>query len=174
MKLGVQHNQCSCAGIFACIMVVELKVQRSLEVRQSVPAVTLQFRPCPSRDLDAVGPAQVRGVDAAKTAGGIHCLLVEVAMLDEMVARQQREQSIQGVREPRCIRHMVRANAVELDVEGVEPGAGIDQHGEGLDLVVGLNAGQADLADAGGITASGFDIQRDEAEAALRHPDRVR
>jgi hypothetical protein len=69
---------------------------------------------------------------------------------------------------------MIWADAVELDVERVKPGAGIDQHGEGLDLIVRLDAGQADLADAGGITASGFDIQRDKAETAIWHTKSVR
>ena len=174
MQLSMQHNHRCGAGVFARIMMVELQVQRALEVFQPMSAIALQLGPSPSRDLDAIAPAQIRGVDATETAGGIHCLLVEVAVLDEVVTRQQWQQSGQGVREAGRIRHMIWANAVELDVERVKPGAGIDQHGEGLDLVVGLDAGQADLADAGGITASGFDIQRDEAEAALRHPDRVR
>jgi hypothetical protein len=86
------------------------------------------------------------------------------------MARQQREQNVQGVREPGRIRYMIWADAVELDVERVKPGAGIDQHGEGLDLIVGLDASQADLADAGDITASRFDIQRNEAKTAFRHP----
>ena len=35
--------------------------------------------------------------------------------------------------------------------------------------IVGLHAGEANLADAGYIAAGGFNIQRDEAEAALWH-----
>ena len=59
---------------------------------------------------------------------------------------------------------------MKLDVEWVKSGAGIDQHGESLDLIVGLHTGQADLADAGHIAARGFNIQRDEAEIAVWHP----
>jgi putative transposase len=68
---------------------------------------------------------------------------------------------------------MIRADAVELDVKRVKSGAGIDQHGEGLDLIVGLHTGQPNLADAGGIAASGFHIQRYKAETAFWHVVRM-
>ena len=65
---------------------------------------------------------------------------------------------------------MIRADSVKLDVERVKSGAGIDKHEKRLNLIVGLHAGQADLADAGDIAAGGFNIQRDEAKTAVRHP----
>ena len=67
------------------------------------------------------------------------------------------------------IGNVIRANSMQLDVERVKPCAWINQHREGLDLVVGVNTGQADLADAGRIAAGGFNVQCDEAEAALRY-----
>lgn len=169
MNFGMQHDQRGGAGVFACVVMVELKIQCTLEVRQPVSAIALQLGPCPPRDPNTVVPAQVWDVDAAEAAGGIHSLLVEIAVLDEVMAGQQRKQRVQRVREPGRIRNMIWTNAVELDVERIKSGSRIYQRGKRLDLIVWLDAGQADLAYAGCITACGFDIQRNEPETALWH-----
>ena len=157
MVLGVLRNHCGCAGVLARVMVVEPEVQLPLEVGQPVPAIPLQLGPCPPCDRDAVAH-QVGSVDATGPTGGIHRLLVEIAVLDKVVLRQQGQKNPQGVCKPGCLRDMIRTDAVEPDVEWIEPGAGIDQHRECLDLVIGLHAGQTDLADACDIAACRFHI----------------
>jgi hypothetical protein len=45
--------------------------------------------------------------------------------------------------------------------------AGIDEHGKCLDAIVGPNAGEANLADAGGIATGGLDIQCDKPKIPI-------
>ena len=173
MSFGVQHDHCGGSGVLACIVVVELEVQRAFQIRQPVASVPLQLRPSAPGNRDAVAPAKVRGGDAAETTGCIHSLLVEVAMLDELMICQQLQKRLQRIRKTGCIRDMIRADSVQLDIERVKPCAWIDQHREGLDLVVVLNTGQANLTYAGSIAAGGFNVQRDKAKTAIWHLVRV-
>jgi hypothetical protein len=91
-------------------------------------------------------------------------------VLDKVMRCQQRQQQTQGIGETGRIGNMIWPDTVQLDVEWIKPGAGVDQHREGLDLVVGLNAGEANLANARRIATGGFDIQGDKAEVSLGHP----
>ena len=168
MALGMLHDHRRRPGVLARVVVVKAEVQHAFEVGQPVPAVPSQLRPCPPCNRDAVAPQQVGDVDAVAPAGGIHRLPVKVAVLDKPVLRQQGQKDRQGIVEPGRLRHVVRTDAVQPDVERCEPGAGIDQHRECHDLVVGLHAGKTDLADAGRVVAGRLHIQRDEAEASLR------
>lgn len=83
------------------------------------------------------------------------------------MAGKQRQQSPKRIGERQGVCHMVRPDSVQPDVERIESGARIDQYGEGLNVVIGLNAGDADLADAGGIAASCLHIECNESEVAI-------
>ena len=164
--LGMLHDHGRRAGVLSRVVVVEPKVQHAFEVCQPMPSVPLQFGPSPPCDRDAVAPAQIGNVQAAGPAGGIHRLLVKVAVLHKLMARQQGQQHLQRLGKAGGLRHMVRADAVQTNVERVEPRPGVDQHRKRLDFVVQLHAGQADLTDACRVAARRLDVQRDEAKVA--------
>lgn len=86
---------------------------------------------------------------------------------------QDRRQHLDGLVEAGCIGDMVGAYPVQPDVERIEAHARIDQHREGLDPVIGLHAGDADLADAGRVAAGGLDVDRDEPEVTGWDPGRM-
>ena len=82
---GMEHYESCGAGIFTGIVMVKVQVESALEVREPVTAVPLQLGPCPPRNRDAVAPAKVWLGDAAETTGCVYGLLVEIAVLDEMM-----------------------------------------------------------------------------------------
>lgn len=155
------------ARILSRVVVSEIKVQNLLEVAQTMPAIPLKFRPCPPCNFDTVRPAKIRGVSSIGTAGGVHGLLVEIAVLDQMVARQNWKQLVQHLIKSRGARNMIRANPVQPDVERIKIRAGFHQCRVGINPVIRPDAGQPDLANAGGVCACGFHVQRNEAKVAF-------
>lgn len=167
MCFRMQHNHGSRAGIFSGVMMVETQIQHLFQIGQTMPAIAFQLGPGPSGNPDAVAPAERRRLKAQKTMGGVDGLFVKVAVLNEMVPGKQRQKGFKRLMEGQGVCHMIRPDPVQANVEGIKVGARIDEHGKCLDAIIGLNAGEAYLADAGGIAAGGFNIQCDEAKIPM-------
>jgi len=132
-----------------------------------MPAIAFQLGPSAPGNSDAVAPAEGRRFKAQKTMGGVYGLFVEIAVLNEMVPDKQWQQGFKRFMEGQRVCHMIWPDPVQANVERIKMAARIDEHRVCLDAIVGLNAGEADLANAGGIAAGGFNIQRDEAKISI-------
>ena len=96
------------------------------------------------------------------------------AALDDQVARQQEFERRDGAGEIGRAQHLLGADAMQLHVEGRKAHLRIDERDPAFDAAIRPHAGDADLADAGGVGTGGLDIERDEAEGALGHAHQAR
>jgi len=63
---------------------------------------------------------------------------------------------------------VLRPDAMKLDIEAAEPHAWVHKGCESFNPIVRSDAGYANLANAGGVTAGRLDIKSDEPEVSSR------
>ena len=82
--------------------------------------IALKLGPGAARDGHAVDPVEVGRIKPVSAAGSIHGLFVEIAVLNQMVPRQDGEEKVKHFIKSGGIPDMFRANPVKANVESIE------------------------------------------------------
>src|SRR5690606_15612882 len=117
--------------------------------------------------LDTVRPAPALLRQTVGPAGAVDGAPVKGAVLDDEVLVEMGGNLAQNGRELRRAPDHRRVDAVQVHVEAGEGLFRVDQGADNINAAVMPNAGQTDLADAGGIGIGRFNVQGDEAEGAV-------
>lgn len=160
---GGQHDLGRGASIFFSIVVFEFKVEKVFQVREAMAAVASEFRPSAARHCDAIQPIGVQWLYLVGGTGGVECLLVKVAVLDQRSAFQEIAQDIHDLGKGRGVFDHIFGNAVNTRVYILEVVFGVNIGAEGENRSIIAREGESDLADALLVCVGGFNVDGDKA-----------